>query len=150
VQASRVNGLTTTADALWLCTAFRGVLSWNGTSTLTSHQQPGDAGRQCSSILADRQDRVWAGFGGGGVTLYEHGTARALTERDGLAPGSVWQIVQGDDDAVWFATSGGVSRYRTAASRRSRRRTRRSPRSSRCWSWTRRATSGSGSSRAPC
>ena len=36
---------------------------------------------------------------------------RALTERDGLAPGSVWQIVQGDDDAVWFATSGGVSRY---------------------------------------
>ena len=36
---------------------------------------------------------------------------RALTERDGLAPGSVWQIVQGNDDAVWFATSGGVSRY---------------------------------------
>ena len=39
VQASRVNGLTTTADALWLCTAFRGVLSWNG-NTLTSHRQP--------------------------------------------------------------------------------------------------------------
>ena len=35
VQASRVNGLTTTADALWLCTASRGVLSWNG-NTLTS------------------------------------------------------------------------------------------------------------------
>jgi signal transduction histidine kinase/ligand-binding sensor domain-containing protein len=112
VQASRVNGLTTTADALWLCTAFRGVLSWNGaTSTLTSHLQPGDAGRQCSSILADRHGRVWAGFGGGGVTLYEHDTARAITERDGLAPGSVWQIMQGDDDAVWFAMSGGVSRY---------------------------------------
>ena len=43
VQASRVNGLTTTADALWLCTAFRGVLSWNGT-TLTSHRQPGESG----------------------------------------------------------------------------------------------------------
>jgi signal transduction histidine kinase/ligand-binding sensor domain-containing protein len=112
VQASRVNGLTTTTDALWLCTAFRGVLSWKD-NTLTSHQQPGESGRQCASILADRQDRVWAGFGGGGggVNLYDHGHERALTERDGLAPGSVWQIVQANDDAVWFAASGGVSRY---------------------------------------
>ncbi len=110
VQASRVNGLTTTADALWLCTAYRGVLSWKGNS-LISHRQPGDSGRQCSSILADRQDRVWAGFGGGGVTLHEQGRVRTLTERDGLAPGSVWQIVQGKGDAVWFAASGGVSRY---------------------------------------
>ena len=31
-------------------------------NTLTSHRQPGESGRQCSSILADRQDRVWAGF----------------------------------------------------------------------------------------
>jgi len=96
---------------LWLCTAFRGVLVWKD-GALTSLRQPGDAGRQCSSILADRQGRVWAGFGGGGVTLHENGQARSLNERDGLAPGSVWQIVQGDDDDVWFATTRGVSRYR--------------------------------------
>jgi len=113
VQASRVNGLTTTPDALWLCTAFRGVLSWKD-NALTSHWQPSDTGRQCASILADRQHRVWAGFGGGsgGVSLYEEGRVRTLTERDGLAPGSVWQILQGSDDAVWFAASGGVSRYK--------------------------------------
>jgi len=110
VQASQVNGLTTTADALWLCTAFRGVLSWKG-NTLTSHRPPGEAARQCASILADRQDRVWGGFASGAVALYEHGGERVMTERDGLAPGSVWQIVQGNDDEVWFATSGGVSRY---------------------------------------
>ena len=110
IQASRVNGLTTTADALWLCTASRGVLSWNG-NTLTSYRQPGESGGQCSSILADRHDRVWAGFTSGGVALHEHGGVRTLTERDGVAPGLVWQIVQGNDDAVWFATSGGVSRY---------------------------------------
>ena len=111
VQASRVNGLTTTADdALWLCTAFGGVLSWEH-NMLTSHRQPGEAGRQCASILADRQGRVWAGFGGGGVTLHDHGAVRAVSERDGLAPGSVWQIAQGDDDAVWFGTAGGVTRF---------------------------------------
>ena len=113
IQASRVNGLTTTADALWLCTAFRGVLSWKD-NRLTSHQQPGETGRQCASILADRQNRVWAGFGGGigGVSVYENGGQRTLTERDGLAPGSVWQIVQGNDDAIWFALSGGVTRFK--------------------------------------
>ena len=81
VQASRVNGLTTTADALWLCTAFRGVLSWKD-NTLTSHRQPGDTGGQCASILADRQDRVWAGFSGGGVALHENGQ-RARADRTG-------------------------------------------------------------------
>jgi signal transduction histidine kinase/ligand-binding sensor domain-containing protein len=111
VQASRVNGLTTTADALWLCTASRGVLSWNG-NTLTPYRQPGESGGQCSSILADRHDRVWAGFSSGGVALHEHGQVRTLTERDGLSPGLVWQIVQGDDEDVWFATAGGVSRYK--------------------------------------
>jgi signal transduction histidine kinase/ligand-binding sensor domain-containing protein len=109
VQANRINGLTTTADALWLC-ASRGVLSWNG-NTLASYRQPGDAGSQCSSILTDRHDRVWAGFSSGGVALHENGRVRLLTERDGLAPGLVWQIVQGNDDDVWFAASGGVSRY---------------------------------------
>jgi signal transduction histidine kinase/ligand-binding sensor domain-containing protein len=111
VQASRVNALTTTADALWLCTAFRGVVSWKG-NKLASHQQAGEPGKGCASILADRQDRVWAGFGGGSVALHEDGRVRTFTERDGLSPGSVWQIVQANDDSVWFATSGGVSRYR--------------------------------------
>jgi signal transduction histidine kinase/ligand-binding sensor domain-containing protein len=110
VQASRVNGLTSTPDALWLCTASRGVLSWNGT-TLVSYRLPGDASGQCSSILADRKGRVWAGFSNGGVALHEGGQVRTLTEQDGLAPGLVWQIVQGNDDDVWFATSGGVSRF---------------------------------------
>jgi signal transduction histidine kinase/ligand-binding sensor domain-containing protein len=110
VQASRVNGLSATPNALWLCTASRGVLSWNG-ATLVSYGPPGESGGQCSSILVDRHDRVWAGFSNGGVALHERGRVTALTEQDGLAPGLVWQIVQGNDDDVWFATSGGVSRY---------------------------------------
>ena len=111
VQASRVNGLTTTADSLWLCTAFRGVLSWKD-NTLTTHVQPGESTKGCSSILADREGRVWTGSGGGSVALHENGHTRTMTERDGLSPGSVWQIVQGDDGAVWFATSGGVTRFK--------------------------------------
>lgn len=110
VQASRVNGLTTTGATLWLCTAFRGVLSWDGTM-LTAPAESGETGRQCLSIMTDRHDRVWAGFGNGGVAVYEHGRVRTMTDRDGLSSGSVWQIIQGNDEALWFATSDGVSRY---------------------------------------
>src|SRR4029450_4525046 len=68
VQASKVNGLTTTADALWLCTTSSGLLSWNG-NTLVSHRQAEESGGQCSSVLADRQARVWVGFSSGGGGL---------------------------------------------------------------------------------
>src|SRR5262249_29155473 len=44
VQASQVNGLATIADTLWLCTSFRGVLSWKD-NRLTSYQQPGESSR---------------------------------------------------------------------------------------------------------
>ena len=110
VEASRVYALALTSDRVWLCTAFRGVLSWHD-NTLTSHRQPGEGARQCYAILADRQGRVWAGFTSGGVALHERGTVTPFTERDGLAPGPVLQIIEARDGSLWFATSSGVSRF---------------------------------------
>ena len=110
VEASRIHALAKTADRLWLCTAFRNVLSWHD-GTVTSHRQPDEPARQCFAILADSHDRVWAGFSSGGIVVHERGAVRALTERDGLAPGAVNQIIEARDGSLWFATSGGVSRY---------------------------------------
>ena len=107
VVADSVYALAITPQALWLCTSFRGVVSWRA-GTLTSH-----SARPCSTLIADRRDRVWAGFQTGGVALHEGGTVRTLTERDGLAPGAVLQIIEGRDGALWFATSGGLSRYQS-------------------------------------
>ena len=73
VQASRVNSLTTTADALWLCTAFRGVLSWKD-NTLTSHRQPGDT-------QAVRQ--YARGSAGPRVGRFQRRRRRAARERPG-------------------------------------------------------------------
>jgi ligand-binding sensor domain-containing protein/signal transduction histidine kinase len=110
IQGSRVNSLTTTDDTLWLCTGFRGVLSWDN-RVVTSHRQPGEPARQCLAILADRRDRVWAAFTSGGVALHEGGIVRQLTADEGLAPGAVLQILEARDGAIWFAAAGGVSRY---------------------------------------
>ena len=112
VVEGRVHALAIASERIWLCTAFRGVVSWRA-GTLVSHRQPGESERQCSALVADRNDRVWAGFNRGGVALHENGTVRALTERDGLASGDVLQIIEGRDGSLWFATSGGVSRYQS-------------------------------------
>jgi signal transduction histidine kinase/ligand-binding sensor domain-containing protein len=107
VADSRVHALASTSKGLWLCTAFRGIKSWRA-GALTSH-----LARPCSALIADRQDRLWAGLGTGGVALLDGDGVRTLTERDGLAPGLVLQIVEGRDGSLWFATSGGVSRYKS-------------------------------------
>jgi signal transduction histidine kinase/ligand-binding sensor domain-containing protein len=110
LQSSRVNALTTTADHLWLCTAYRGVVSWDRAS-VTSYRQPDESARQCSSILADRYDRVWAGFSSGGVAMHDRTGVHVYTERDGLAPGAVLQIMEARDGTLWFAAAGGISRF---------------------------------------
>jgi signal transduction histidine kinase/ligand-binding sensor domain-containing protein len=110
LNATRVAALTVTPDRLWFCTNFRGVLSWRD-GVLASQDQPGEASRQCQSMMADRHGRVWAGFTSDGVVLYEGGTVRQISEADGLSSGAVWQILESRDGSIWFATSEGVSRY---------------------------------------
>ena len=110
VTESRVQAMVIGSERSWLCTAFRGVISWDGYA-LTSHRQPGESGRQCTSMIEDRDGRVWAGFTSGGIALHENGKVRPITERDGLTPGAVVQIMEARDGAIWIATSGGVNRY---------------------------------------
>ena len=77
---------------------------------------PPAARRVGAAVLRPLADRTIASgpvSASGGVALHEHGTVRALTERDGLAPGAVLQIIEGRDGSLWFATSGGVSRYQS-------------------------------------
>src|SRR5262249_23342738 len=74
-------------------------------------QQPDVTDRACQSILTDAQDRVWIGYQAGGATVYDNGTFRTYSDRDGLTRGTVLAIIQDRTGAVWFSTSAGVSRY---------------------------------------
>ena len=102
-----MHALAITSERLWLCTAFRGVVSWRA-GTLTSH-----SARPCSALdsrptgsrlgrFRERRRRAARGWHGASVD-----------ERDGLAPGAVLQIIEGRDGSLWFATSGGLSRYQS-------------------------------------
>ncbi len=63
------------------------------------------------SILADRDDTIWAGTWGGGVTRFENQRWVNLTQQDGLAGNIVYSMAQGADGVYWFGTNNGLSRY---------------------------------------
>jgi len=56
-------GLTTDAqDTLWLCTALRGVMTWDGKAVSQFEKEADLANKACQSIFTDSQGRVWLGL----------------------------------------------------------------------------------------
>jgi ligand-binding sensor domain-containing protein/signal transduction histidine kinase len=112
IRTSRVMAMTTDwNDTLWLCTALKGVMTWDGknVSRLEGHDEV--ANRGCQSIFTDSQGRVWIGLTSAGVAVHDKGEFRSFGVRDGLARGIVLAIIEDRRGVVWVSTSGGVSRY---------------------------------------
>ncbi len=64
------------------------------------------------SVIVDNKDEsVWAGTWGGGVSHYINGKWHNFTSKDGLAGDIVYSIAQGKDGVYWFGTNRGLSRY---------------------------------------
>jgi len=111
VQRLRVLAITTDShDTLWMCSALRGPMAWNGETTSRFEQNPDVYNRGCGTILTDSRDRVWIGFQGGGVALYDKGTFQVFGEREGVAPGLVLGIIEDRSGAIWVSSAGGVTR----------------------------------------
>ena len=109
---SRVLAITTdTRNVLWLCSALKGVMAWDG-KALTRFEHEGEIfNRACLSMSSDSRGRVWIGFQGGEVAVHDNGAFQLFGERDGLAPGLVLGFLEDKSGAVWVATAGGLSRY---------------------------------------
>jgi len=112
IQASRVLAIgTDSREVLWMCSALKGVMAWDG-RVLSRFEGQGEVfNRGCLSMFTDSRDRVWMGFQGAGVAVHDRGTFEVFGERDGLAPGLVLGILEDKSGAVWVETAGGVSRY---------------------------------------
>lgn len=57
----------------------------------------------------------WMGTYGEGILHLKDGSFKHLQEQDGLPNNTVMSVKQDDEDAFWFATYGGVSRYQNGA-----------------------------------
>jgi signal transduction histidine kinase/ligand-binding sensor domain-containing protein len=107
IRNSRIMALTTDEqDTLWLCTALRGVLTWDGKTV----SRP-DAEKACQSIFTDSQGRVWIGFLTAGAAVHEDGRVRQFGPREGLPRGTVLAIIEDRRGGIWMSTSSGVSRF---------------------------------------
>ncbi|MGV3768318.1 MAG: two-component regulator propeller domain-containing protein [Chitinophagaceae bacterium] len=84
--------------------------------TKANSRLPGD---YILSILEDSRGNVWAGTGGNGVGLLKKGTNtfETLSEKDGLANGMVYKIIEDQAGKIWLSTNSGLSCYDPAAGR---------------------------------
>jgi signal transduction histidine kinase/ligand-binding sensor domain-containing protein len=112
VNWGRVLAIATDASGvLWLCSALKGVMTWNGATLSTFDDEADLGGRACSALYRDRRGRIWLGFGGGGgAAVYDGATIRSFGENEGLARGTVVAITEDRGGAIWLATSAGLYR----------------------------------------
>ena len=63
------------------------------------------------SIHVDKQDQVWAGTWGAGVSRFDGKAWNNYNSKDGLAGNIVYSIAEADDGTMWFGTNKGLSRF---------------------------------------
>ncbi len=63
------------------------------------------------SVHVARDDTVWAGTWGGGVSRFANGRWTNFTREDGLAGNIVFSVTQDEAGVMWFGTNQGLSSY---------------------------------------
>ncbi|MGU3389708.1 diguanylate cyclase domain-containing protein [Sphingomonas sp. M1A8_2b] len=123
----RVRSMAFTTDrSLWVGTASGLNRIDAATGAVTRiRPQPGTAiglkANYVSTLLGDRQGRLWAGTVGGGITIFArragfqqgggHWRAvRHIGRAEGLPHDTVDKLLLGSDGAIWVSTDGGIAR----------------------------------------
>ena len=88
-----------------------GTRSRHDLSVLEQGRQTYNPSYVFSLIVDHRDDSVWAGTWGGGVSRYDGKAWTNYTSADGLAGNIVYSIAQDESGFVWFGTNNGLSRY---------------------------------------
>lgn len=88
-----------------------GTRSRHDLSVLLQGRQTYNPGYVFSLIVDHRDDSVWAGTWGGGVSHFDGQQWRNYTTVDGLAGNIVYSIAQDINGILWFGTNNGLSRF---------------------------------------
>jgi ligand-binding sensor domain-containing protein/signal transduction histidine kinase len=104
---------------LWVGTLENGLNRFDRhTGTFTHYQYNQQDSKSLSndsilSIYQDSKGRLWIGTSGGGLNLYhpETDSFTYLFEKDGLANGVVYGILEDENRYLWMSTNHGISRF---------------------------------------
>jgi signal transduction histidine kinase/ligand-binding sensor domain-containing protein/DNA-binding response OmpR family regulator len=108
---------TITEDAngdIWLGSSGTGIAVYHPkTRTFSSYNKNNSnlADDGVVSILHDRHHRTWVGTNGGGISLFNERTHKftSYSEKDGLANGFVYKILEDKNGMIWLSTDRGIS-----------------------------------------
>jgi signal transduction histidine kinase/ligand-binding sensor domain-containing protein len=111
VRWQEIMSIATDSDGgHWFCSSQQGVMVWRGGALHRFHDEP-RMGDSCSSIHIDSRGRTWVGFTAGGVAVYDHGAPlRQFGDANGLAAGTVLQVLEDRASNIWVETATGISR----------------------------------------
>lgn len=104
---------------LWVGTFDNGLNRFDPSTGLFTHYQYDPQSRTSLtnnailSIYQDSKGRLWIGTLGGGLNLYdfETDTFSSYIEKDGLANGVVYGILEDESGDLWLSTNFGLSRF---------------------------------------
>ena len=63
-------------------------------------------------LYEDREETLWIGTNGGGLTAYRKGVWTNYSTRDGLSNDFIWSVTQDRDGAIWTATNRGLNKLK--------------------------------------
>jgi two-component system, sensor histidine kinase and response regulator len=109
-----VIGIAQTSDGyLWLANE-EGLIRFDGVrfTVFDKENTPQLQANDIRALLVGRQDDLWIGTNGGGLTRYKDGVFTTFTTRDGLANDAILSLHEDAHGALWIGTDGGgMSRY---------------------------------------
>ena len=68
-------------------------------------------GALVTSVLADRQNRIWVALRGKGVRLLEGNRIRSFTAREGLLSTAIWTFYEDEGGRIWAGGATGIATY---------------------------------------
>lgn len=98
------------AGALWVSYGRIGLYTWQAGRWLRGGGVPALAAFAASALATDAQGRVWLGSVNDQLLVLEKGQTRAYGRADGLAIGTLMQILPSGDGA-WIGGENGLSRF---------------------------------------
>jgi len=94
-----------------MCSIDQGLLWWRNGALTQPDETPDVSMHPCTYVYADRRGRIWVGFSAGGVAVFDAEGFHTYGDTHGLATGSILAIFEDRKDAIWIATSAGISRF---------------------------------------
>jgi ligand-binding sensor domain-containing protein len=101
---------------IWLGSAGNGLAVYHPrirTFSVYNRENSGLADDGISTVFHDSHHTTWVGTNGGGICRYDNETHRFKTysEKDGLANGFVYKILEDDKGILWLSTDNGISSF---------------------------------------